>query len=39
MALRLVKEWIYNNSYNTESSFENFVLLAKGKKSQTEMLT
>lgn len=39
MALRIIKEWIYNNSYNSESSFVEFVNHANGKKDIKALLT
>jgi hypothetical protein len=39
MALRLLKEWIYKHSYSSETSFEEFMNHAKGKKDLKSMLT
>lgn len=39
MALRIIKEWIYNNSYNSETSFAEFAGHAVGKKDVKAMLT
>lgn len=39
MALRLLKEWIYSHSYSSETSFEEFMYHAKGKKDLKSMLT
>lgn len=39
MALRLIKEWIYSHSYNSETSFVEFAGYAKGRKDIKAMLT